>query len=37
MPELFTDQKISLLGVEEQSNEDKKAHKLITKKSVFWI
>lgn len=37
MPELFTDQKISLPGVEEQSNEDKRAHKLITEKNVFWI
>lgn len=37
MSELFTDQKISLPGVEEWSNEDEKAHKLVTKKNVFRI
>jgi len=37
MPEYFTDQKISSLGTEEQSNEDERAHKIPLRKNIFKI
>lgn len=37
MPEFFTDQKISSLGAEEQSNEGERAHKILMRKNVFRI
>lgn len=35
MPEFFTDQRISSLATEEQSTEDKRAHKILMRKNFI--
>lgn len=35
MPEFFTDEKMSSLGIEEQSTEDDRAHKILMRKNII--